>query len=272
VHPGSGTSAWAGKDVAVASDYSLETTLHLTVTGNKPVLRFWHQYDTEAGSDAGFVEVQDLADPLLQWRRLTKDDAIRGGYDGGVQYTTFAIPFLYGFSGNSNGWKQSYFDLSAYSGKDITFRFRFGSDIAVAPVNGAWYIDEVEIMDLFHYAGEACLTADGGDHVCVSAPEYGVIVQPITVGTHEPNKQSIPMLVQPNPADDVLHISLGQALEGQVVASLVAADGRTVLTQTLQGFGLGQVLTLDVHNVPAGMYTVHLQSGAGNAVQKVVIR
>ncbi|MBC7778459.1 MAG: M36 family metallopeptidase [Phycisphaerae bacterium] len=272
VHPGSGASAWAGKDVPIVSDYSLETTQHLTVTGSKPALRFWHQYETEAGVDAGFIEIQDKADPLMQWFRLPKGKALRGGYDGGVQYGTFAIPFLSGFSGNSNGWKQSYFDLSDYSGKDITFRFRFGSDANTAPATGAWYIDEVDVMDLFHYAGEACITADGGDLACSTAPEYGVIVEPVKVGTDETNKQSIQMLVQPNPADDMLHISLGQALEAQVIVSLIAADGRTVLNRTLQGLSLDQVLTLDVQNVPAGMYTVHLQSGAGNSVQKVVIR
>ena len=272
VHPGSGTSAWAGRNVAVVSDFSLETTLHLTVTGAKPALRFWHQYETEAGVDAGFVEVQDLADPLMQWQRLTKDDAIRGGYEGAVQYSTFAIPFLSGFSGNSNGWKQSYFDLSEYIGKDITFRFRFGSDLADAPVNGAWYIDEVEIMDLFNYAGEACITADGGGQACASAPEYGVIVQPETVGTDDLSNPANSMFVEPNPADDVLRITLGQAVEGQVVASLVSADGRLIMTRTLQGFGLGQVLTLNVQNVPAGMYTVQLQSGTNIIVRKVVIR
>lgn len=272
IHPGSGTSAWAGRDVAIISDFSLETTQSLIVTGSKPALRFWHQYNTEAGVDAGFLEVKDLDDPQEQWRRLTKDDAIRGGYEGAVQYTTFAIPFLSGFSGNSNGWKQSYFDMSAFAGKNITFRFRFGSDAADAPIGGAWYIDEVEVMDLFNYEGEACITADGGDQACASAPEHGVIVQPVTVGTDEPAKQNISMLVQPNPADDVLHISLGQALEGQVLTTLVAADGRTVMSRSTQGLGLGQLLTLNVQNVPAGIYTVRLQSGVGNSVQKVVIR
>jgi len=271
VHPGSGTGAWAGRNVAVESDYSLENTFFVNVTGTKPALRFWHQYETEAGFDAGFLEVKDQADPLEQWIRLSKDEAIRGGYDGGVQYSTFAIPYLYGFSGNSNGWKQSYFDLSNYAGKDITFRFRFGSDAGEAPANGAWYIDEVEMMDLFNYAGEACITS-GGDQACASAPEYGVIVQPVTVGTDEPNKLAIPMLVQPNPADDMVNISLGQALEGQVLVSLVAADGRTVMTRNLQGFGAGQVLTLNVQQVPAGVYSVRLQNGAGSSVQKVVIR
>lgn len=272
VHPGSGSFAWAGRDVAVQSNYSLETTLSVNVTGSQPVMRFWHQYETEAGVDAGFLEIKDLADPSEKWNRLTKDKAIRGGYDGTVQYSTFAIPFLSGFSGNSNGWKQSYFDLSQYAGKDITMRFRFGSDLADAPVNGAWYIDELELMDLFNYQGEACITDNTGDEACVSTPEHGVIVQPVTVGTDEPSSQNISMLVQPNPADDLLHISLGKALDSQVLASLIAADGRTVLSRTVQGIGLGQVLTLNVQSVPAGVYTVRLQSGAGNSVEKVVIR
>jgi hypothetical protein len=126
-------------------------------------------------------------------------------------------------------------------------------------------------MDLFHYEGEACIT-DGTDQACAIAPEYGVIVQPVTVGTDELSNQAISMLVQPNPADDMLNISLGQALEGQVLTTLVAADGRVVMSRTMQGLGLGQVLTLNVQQVPAGMYTVRMQSAAGNSVQKVVIR
>jgi hypothetical protein len=107
----------------------------------------------------------------------------------GVQYSTFAIPFLSGFSGNSNGWKQSYFDLSDFAGKEITFRFRFGSDLADAPVDGAWYIDEVEIMDSVQLCGR-------GLHHCrwrrsslrKRSRVRRIIVQPVTVGTDEPNQ------------------------------------------------------------------------------------
>jgi uncharacterized repeat protein (TIGR01451 family) len=271
VHPGSGTGAWSGRNSAIESDFSLETTLSVTVTGDKPALRFWHQYETEAGVDAGFLEIKDLADPQEQWLRLNADKSIRNGYDGSVQYSTFAIPFLSGFSGNSGGWKQSYFDLSDYAGKDITFRFRFGSDVADAPANGGWYIDEVEILDLFNYVGEACITS-GGDQACASAPEYGVIVQPVTVGTKEPTNQAFQMLVQPNPADDVLRVSLGESLEGQVLVSMVAADGRLAMTRSLQGFAQGQVLSLNVQHLPAGVYSVRVQNGEGSSVQKVVIR
>ena len=270
-HPGSGTSAWAGRNVPFESDFTLETTLIVNVTGAKPALRFWHQYVTEAGVDAGFIEVKDMADPAEKWNRVMDDKSLRGGYDGAVQYATFAIPFLSGFSGNSNGWKQSYFDLSDYMGKEITFRFRFGSDIADAPANGVWYIDEVEIMDLFNYIGEACVTS-GNDQACAFAPEYGVVVNPVTVGTQDIAGQGIQMLVQPNPADDLLNISLGQELSGQVLVTLMAADGRMVMSRNLSGYAQGQVLTLNVQNLPAGVYSVRIQNAAGSSVQKVVIR
>ncbi|MBL7808234.1 MAG: M36 family metallopeptidase [Saprospiraceae bacterium] len=270
-HTGSGTKAWAGRSVPIVSDFALETTLSLTVTGAKPALRFWHQYNTEPGVDAGFLEVKDLADPLEQWQRLSKEKSIRGGYDGQVQYGTFAIPFLYGFHGNSNGWKQSYFDLSDFAGKDVTFRFRLGSDDNTAPTDGAWYIDEVEIMDLFNYAGEACITS-GADQACTTAPEYGVIVNPATVGTKEPEQALIPISVQPNPADVFLSITFGQALEGEVMATLINAEGRTVLSRSVQGVGLGQVVNLNVQQVPAGMYTLRIQNAAGSSVEKVIIK
>lgn len=270
-HPGSGTKAWAGRSVAIESDFSLENTFTINVTGAKPAMRFWHQYNTEAGVDAGFVEVQDKADPLGQWQRLPEEKAIRGGYDGQVQYATFAIPFLYGFHGNSNGWKQSYFDLSDFAGKEITFRFRMGSDVNTAPIDGAWYIDEVELMDLFNYAGEACITS-GSDQACASAPEYGVIVNPATVATEEPGQAFIPIAVQPNPADVFLSITFGQSLEGEVQTSLINAEGRVVLSRAVQGVGEGQVVNLNVQQVPAGVYTLRIQNTAGSSVQKVVIK
>lgn len=272
VHPGSGVGAFAGRDISVESNFFLGTDLSVNISGAKPTLRFWHQYETEKGFDAGFLEVRDVDAPTLKWIKLTKDKALRGGYDAAVAYSTFAIPFLNGFSGNSGGWKQSYFDLSEFVGKNITFRFRFGSDAAEAPVDGAWYIDGIEVLDLFNYVGEACIADGSGNSACASAPEYGVIMQPVTVDIKEPGEVTIPMQVQPNPADELLYISLGQALEGQVLTSLIAADGRTVLSQSSQGLALGQTITLQVQNLPAGVYTVRLQSNAGNSVQKVVIK
>jgi len=80
------------------------------------------------------------------------------------------------------------------------------------------------------------------------------------------------MQVQPNPASDFLRISLGQALDGQVQLQLIGADGRTVLRHNMDSVAEGQIITLDVQQVPAGVYMVRLENGAGSSVKKVVIR
>jgi extracellular elastinolytic metalloproteinase len=265
-----GNAAWQASNIATETDFTLETTQSFTVSGSQPAIRFWHRYNTEAGSDAGFLEFKDLDDPLGSWRRVGKDKTFRAGYPGAVQYTTFAIPFLDGFSGNSGDWVQSYIDMSDFAGKNITPRFRFGSDGNTA--GDAWYVDELEFLDVFNYDGEACVTSSNGDQACAKAAERGVIVNPVTVGTEEPHTDPLALRVQPNPADELIHLSLGKAVDGAVQVSLVGSDGRLALSQHVEGLSVGQVLTLNVQQLPAGLYLVRLETSVGSSVQKVVIR
>lgn len=146
---------------------------------------------------------------------------MRNPYSGDVQYGTFTIPFLSGFSGHSNGWIQSYFDLSDYAGEEVTIRFRFGTDDNTAAAGDAWYVDEVEVLDLLNYNGQACVTADASNSACAILPEKGVIVQPATVGTDEIFASNrIALTALPNPASDLLHLTVDQPLSGAVSASL----------------------------------------------------
>ena len=126
-------------------------------------------------------------------------------------------------------------------------------------------------MDMLNFDGEACVTS-GGDQACAKAPARGVIVQPGLVGTDEPGVNTLPMQVQPNPAFDFLYVTPGQALGGEVRLQLIGADGRTALSKAFNGVAEGQVLSLDVQQIPAGVYMVRLESAAGNGVKKVVIR
>ena len=266
-----GTHAWEAASVPNQSRFSLETLQEITVAGAKPVLRFWHQYNTEKSLDAGIFEVKPTAD--LTWQSFPANKIFRNPYPGKLDYGTFAVANLSGFSGNSNGWVQSYLDLSDYSGETVNIRFRFGTneDSGTQPV-GHWYIDEIEVMDMLNYDTEACVADDNGDHACAKAKERGVIVQPGIVGADEPRAGSIPMQVQPNPAYDMLYISAGVALAGPVRVELIGTDGRVVLSRQMNGVAEGQVLTLDVQQVPAGIYVVRLESAAGSSVRKVVIR
>ncbi len=267
-----GTAAWkASESSTEKTELILEPSgAPFLVSGNKPTLRFWQQYNTETGADAGFLEVQIDGESL--WRRFEADKVIRGAYTSKVQYATFAIPFLSGFSGQSDGWLQSYFDMSEYAGQEVRVRFRFGTDDNTGVVDGGWIVDGLQLLDLINYEGQASVTSADGDIAYARAPEAGVIIDAGNiVATQEP-ANTLGLSVQPNPADDLLRLRLAIELEGSVQVSLVGADGRLALRRQLNGFAAGQVLTLDVQQVPAGMYLLQVESAAGNSITKVVIR
>lgn len=267
-----GDKAWRADPVASQSDQVL---LYfgdpIKINGAKPVMRFWHNYNTEAGLDAGFVEFQISGEN--SWRRLAAEKGIRQGYNNKIAYNTFAIPFISGFSGNSNGWVRSYLDMSEYAGKDINFRFRFGCDDAGIVAGGGWIVDQMDFIDMLNYESEACVTDDGGDVACAKAPASGVIVDTdATVSTDDPRVNTLGIRVQPNPATDVLTLLIGENAQGPVQVSVLGADGRLAMQQKMNNLYAGQAVSLDVQHLPAGMYLVRVESNAGSSVVKVAIR
>lgn len=267
----SGNNAWACNNDPEESDYGIESATTITIQGNRPMFRFWHQFNTETGNDAGLFEIREVGATL--WNRFNANDVVRNAYTGAVNYSTFAIPFLSGFSGNSNGFIQSYFDLSAWKGKTVELRLRFGSNAEVGNANSvAWVIDDLEQIDLVNANSEACVTDAAGSKVCASMTELGVVIDKGVVNTKTPEVNNLPLSVLPNPASDLLNVSVGQNLEGAVRISLLGADGRAVLQINRDNIIAGQVVTFDVSTVPAGMYLLRVESAAGNGVEKVVIR
>ncbi|MCB0627306.1 MAG: hypothetical protein KDC43_26165, partial [Saprospiraceae bacterium] len=108
--------------------------------GDRPALRFYHRYDTQAGVDGGFVELS--TDFGATWIRAEPEDFIRNGYTGPIAYGTFIIPNTSAFWGNSNGWKATYLDLSAYAGQEVQVRFRFGTNNSSGGFG--WFVDDIE--------------------------------------------------------------------------------------------------------------------------------
>jgi extracellular elastinolytic metalloproteinase len=263
----SGQSAWFCTEPAEVSDAFILKTTPFTVTGANPVLRFANRYDTESGKDAGFVEFQK--DGESNWNRILKEKGFRGGYTGGVDYATIAIPFLNGFSGSSQGWTQSYFDIKQFDGQSIFWRYRFVSNATVG--GGGWYIDDAEVFDMFNYDGEACVTSTQGDAACAKAPNRGVIVNPGAVSTTQLDEGTMGLSVQPNPAHDLMYVSVSQAVSDRAMLSLVGMDGRLVWQRNAGNLQPGQALAIDVAAVPAGIYLLRLDSAAGISVVKVAI-
>jgi extracellular elastinolytic metalloproteinase len=268
-----GAQSWYAQGFATEKNIFLQNFSKFPISGTRPTLRFWHEYQTEKSADAGFVELTDANATNALWKRVGNADGIRNGYTGKVQYGTLAIPGLYGYSGNSNGWVQSYFDLSTFNGQEALIRFRYGSDDNTVVANGGWYVDQFEIIDLVNYDSEACVTADGGNQACAKAPESGVIMNPALVNTDDLlTKAGIETSVRPNPASDIVFLGTNSDIDGNIVVSLVSADGRTVLReQHTGGVAAGTTIPVQVGQLTAGIYMLRIETAKGVALHKVSV-
>jgi len=270
-----GTYAYEVESVNTASQQILLVEEEIEVTGEQPVIRFYHRYLTEAGQDGGVFQVtDDFASGF--WANFSNESIFRNSYSGAVDYQTFVIPNFSTWYGNSNGYQASYVDLEEWKGKKIFSRFNFGSsddDGAGAPTNGYWTIDDYELMDMVNYNPETCVNFDGGEVNCIVAEGRGTVVESqIISGTKNIQNSGISFGVFPNPASDVLNISVQSLETGKSDLSLLTIDGKTIQSQSLLTTPDAQSITLDVSNVSPGFYIVRFANKNGAVNKKVIIQ
>jgi hypothetical protein len=71
--------------------------------------------------------------------------------------------------------------------------------------------------------------------------------------------------VYPNPANDVLSV---KGLKNNATLTLVDAQGKTIATQAVEA----GVATMNIDQVNAGVYFLHITSNNETSVQRVVVR
>lgn len=277
--------AFTGDYVWHVTNTELENRQNLTmaepvmIDGGRPVMRFYHGFNTEPAADGGLVEIS--IDGGANWLGL-KDKMIRRPYTTDLPYPgPFTVPNLSAFSGNSeflpgniNGYVATYIDLSEYIGQEIYVRFRFGSDDNTAPVSGitGWWLDDIEIMDMLSYNGTVCVTSDQGDEECTEAPEEGTIVNSALGDAVRELDDHTQVSVYPNPTSDLLFVNVQSTQKAEAIVSLIDMDGRRLVERSVMtGDFDNQTLNLDVRNLPAGIYLVQITSGNSTVVEKVVI-
>lgn len=263
----SGDRSYFVENIGTESQQVLQTLFPQLVQGNNPALRFYHRYNTQGGFDGGVVEVStDFGTSFAQ----VGPQMFRNGYSGPIDYGTFVVPNLSAFWGNSNGWVDTYVDLNDYADQEVVLRYRFASNEATG--GEGWYVDDIELMDVFFYDTEACVSSDQGDQNCDLAPERGTIVQsqlPTSVVELEESKVSFSVF--PNPADDIINIQLNSASNTEVQIRVFTADGREVLSLKRAVNGL-VVTPLNVASLAEGFYFVEVATENEVAVEKVVLK
>ena len=281
--PRTGEFSWHIVSDTLENRQTLRLDEPFRVSGNFPTLRFYHDYETEPGFDAGLVEIS--TDDGFNWV-----DAgplfIRNDYVGDMAYGTFAEANRNGFWGDSNGFIPSYVDLRSFIGQDIILRFRYGTDRLNPTIgtdsNGTpifeqfdgWRIDDVEYLDLLSYNGQACLSvADSGGEICAIAPEGGTFIEVGQMSTAVDNLEDSGLVftVFPNPAGDYLNIRLSQETSDNGTLSLFNANGQQLQSQAVQLNANSQLIPLNVSQLPGGFYFVEVRTGEGVAVKKVIL-
>jgi hypothetical protein len=130
----SGTRVWGTNLAGSYSNgaiYSLQSPV-IAIPANS-VLEFFHIYQIEDGWDGGNVKISTNGG--ASWTLLQSMS--------GYPYANIQSSGEPGYSGQLSEWTPAVFDLSAYGGQNVSFRWDFTSDNSV--VYQGWFIDNVRI-------------------------------------------------------------------------------------------------------------------------------
>jgi hypothetical protein len=202
-------SAWSGVNLCatnLSGNYSNGNLLSILETNeivifgiNDPVLKFYHWYDIEYGSDGGNIKIS--TDNGNTWQIIIPGDS----------YPVASLPAGSGnplagesvFSGFQQFWNEATFELDNYSAYPvIKLRFDFGVDFTGNAAG--WYIDDLQIYD----------------GIVVKTEEPKLSISPIKPSIHN----------YPNPFNPVTHIHYDLPSTKQVKIELFNLLGQKVVT------------------------------------------
>jgi hypothetical protein len=267
----SGINSYFIQGEAAENDHSLVTP-EFEITGNLPVFRFWHKFDTQNGIDGGFIQIATQENFDL-WRTV-KGGFIRNGYNQAINYSTFAIPELFGYSGTTNNkFIDTYLDLTEYKGKRVKLRFRYGSnaeEVANALLPG-WLVDDVGMLDLYKYEGIACIT--NGDNTKGTCTLPGrTVVSGNSVPVKDITSADFEFNVTPIPANDFIVIVANSKSSYDARINLRNLNGQILNTYVLPlTKDQSSQLMINTSELSPGMYLITMQNESGLVSQKIVV-
>ena len=254
---------------ATISDQAIKMLQPQTIRGTKPVLLFYHRYDTEPGADGGVLQITTNNGTF--WSDLGTS-AFKTPYRGKLAYSTLAIPNQRAWWGLVDKFTPVVVDLSSYIGQSVNIRFRFLTDTSVVKLG--WFVDDVAIMDMFNYDTRVKLSSAQGDTASAGILGRGTIVEPTgTTPTAEITEGS-QLRLYPNPTNDLLNINLYvKEPTGDADISITSVDGRTMWQQKVALAGSKELLLpVNMSNFAAGIYFVKVRTNEKTLIEKVVKR
>ncbi len=268
-----GSKVWFVRNTNRRNDQTLELRRPLQVVGNQPVLRFYHNYNTDPGWDGGIVEISTNAG--TNWQNV--DSLLfRNGYRGRIAARTFSMDKQNAYWGSSSGFVGSYIDLSPFIGQAILVRFRFGSSEQILGDDSSgtgWSVDDVELLDVFNYQSEACVTSAESDQACAAATSRGTVVEPRQLtDTDEPESVRTQVTLYPNPAKDVVNVGISTLESAEAVIQIFGSDGRSLSRQEVHLTPGSQVIPLKINQLQAGFYLIEIRTPTAVLTEKLIVK
>ena len=267
----SGEQAWFVQEI----DQNTEQIINfrnIEVTGALPVLRFQHRINTEFARNGGFVEYS--TDGVLWFD--TRDLYIRNGPDCPLEFTTFAIPSHFAFSGTNDDYMDSWIDLSSFRGQTIDVRFRFGTNDRGTPDDevflddAGWFIDDLDMIDLINLESQACV-ATSSVQDCTPFATTIINNNPLASSTDDFAIEGVEMSVFPNPAQDYFIMKVMSELSFDAQINLISIEGQLIESKNVSVTTGENQITTNTSNLASGFYIVQLRSGESTVNQKIFV-
>jgi hypothetical protein len=268
-----GFRSWFIPATTQTSDQALRLKRTIPLDLERPVLRFYHDYDIQPGLDGGIVEISTNG---LNWVPISPEQIFRNSFTGRIPFQRFGVQKQKAFWGNSQRYVASYIDLSTYKGKEILFRFRYGSDEDppnAGQVTDGWFIDDIEVMDMFNYETEACATTSEGDLACTLSAERGTVVESkLATPTSTIGQPEFQVSIFPNPVTTNLNVSVQSPTREDLQVELQSLEGKVLQARAIEA-STGSTLTqLDLSTLPKGIYLLKIQGRSGQRVEKIIVQ
>ncbi|QEE15709.1 immune inhibitor A domain-containing protein [Promethearchaeum syntrophicum] len=145
---GDGDLEYYSTPSAPESDIKLYTEINLSAYGASPLFSFDTKYIIEPNWDYGFVQIS--TDYGTTWTSLANEYTTYDIEDEGYPAIAEELP---GLCGDSLGWINMGFDLSAYAGQVVQLQFRYMTDWGYE--DPGWWVDNIALN------GEIIDDADG---------------------------------------------------------------------------------------------------------------
>jgi hypothetical protein len=217
------------------------------VNGVGALLRF---QKLNHGPDVGHYK-----DTVLYWLYVIEGDQLHWSYSGATIGTTEGIIEV----GESSFYKDNYAIRFPFPGRKDTFTVDF------CVVVGSTYIKDGDTISPFTW-----IDPNSDNDMCCTK----VTIVPKPSGTSVPSVVAdAELTMYPNPANEVLHIRVQTGFGAKGIrVDIRDVSGRQVSTRTLeQAVGRNDLWSLNVGQLPEGIYQVRLQASEGVVTRKLLI-